>query len=441
MSRPILAIVGRPNVGKSTLFNKFAGKRISIEENTPGVTRDRVYAECEWLNQKFTMIDTGGLAFDKKNVMLSQMKRQVEIAVELADVILFLVDAKAGVLPDDEVIAQMLRVTKKPVILAINKADKPTLPETFYEFFSLGFGDPIAISSTNALNFGDLLDEIISYFPKQDGLEDDEDQIKVAIIGKPNVGKSSLLNNLFGEERVIVSPVPGTTRESIDTEIKINGKIYRFIDTAGIRKKKKVDESIEKYSILRSLASIEHCDIALLVIDAEEGVTEQDKRIAGYAHEEGKGIIIVVNKWDLIEKDNKTYKEYTKTVRNSLAYLGYAPLIFISAITGQRVNKIIETIDYVSKNQSFRISTGLLNDVLNEAILLNQPPSDKGKRLKIYYGTQVGIKPPRFVLFVNDKDLAHFSYVRYIENKLRENFNFEGTPISIKIKPRRENEV
>ena len=434
MGKQILAIVGRPNVGKSTLFNKLAGRRISIVEDFPGVTRDRVYAEGEWLNRKFTMIDTGGLEPNSNDIILSQMRQQAEIAIELADVILFLVDAKDGITSVDEEIAQILRVAKKSVLLVVNKSDKPTLPDSFYDFYSLGLGEPIAISSVNGLNLGDLLDEVFVLFSEEENLEDEEDKIRVAIIGKPNVGKSSLLNKIFGENRVIVSPIAGTTRESIDSDIEIDGQWYKFIDTAGIRKKKKVNENVERYSVLRSLASIEHSDISLLLIDANEGVTEQDKKIAGYAHEEGKGIIIVVNKWDLIEKDNSTFNKFIATVRNELAFLSYAPIVFVSAVTGQRLKQIIETINYVHQNQTFRISTGLLNDVLNEAIMLNQPPSDKGKRLKIYYGTQIGVTPPSFVIFVNDKELAHFSYIRYLENKLRESFNFEGTPIVLKIR-------
>ncbi len=437
MSKPILAIVGRPNVGKSTLFNKIAGRRISIVEDYPGVTRDRVYAEGEWLNRKFTMIDTGGLEPESKDIIVSQMKKQAEIAIELADVILFLVDAKDGITTADEEIAQLLRMTKKPILLVVNKSDKPVLPDSFYDFYTLGLGEPIAISSVNALNLGDLLDEVLKLFPEEEETADEEEMIKVAIIGKPNVGKSSLLNKIFGEERVIVSPIAGTTRESIDTEIEIEGKHYRFIDTAGIRKKKKIDENVERYSVLRSFTSIEHSDICLLLIDAVEGVTEQDKKIAGYAHEEGKGIIIVVNKWDTIEKDNSTFKNYTKEIKNELAFLNYAEVVFISALTGQRVDQIIKMIDYVHQNQTFRISTGLLNDIVNEAIMLNQPPSDKGKRLKIYYVTQVGVKPPKFIVFVNSSDLAHFSYMRYLENKLRENFNFEGTPIVLSIREKR----
>ncbi len=437
MSKPVLAIVGRPNVGKSTLFNKIAGRRISIVEDYPGVTRDRVYAEGEWLNRKFTMIDTGGLEPESNDIIVSQMKKQAEIAMELADVIIFLVDAKDGVTSADEEIAQILRRTKKPILLVVNKSDKPVLPDSFYDFYTLGLGEPIPISSVNALNLGDLLDEVLKLFPTAEETEDDEEMIKVAIIGKPNVGKSSLLNKIFGEERVIVSPIAGTTRESIDTEIEIDGKHYRFIDTAGIRKRKKIEENVEKYSVLRSFTSIEHSDICLLVIDAKEGITEQDKRIAGYAHEEGKGMIIVVNKWDTIEKDNSTFNSYTKEIRNELSFLSYAQVVFISALTGQRVDQIITTIDYVHQNQTFRISTGLLNDIINEAIMLNQPPSDKGKRLKIYYVTQVGVKPPKFIVFVNSNDLAHFSYMRYLENKLRENFNFEGTPIVLSVREKR----
>ncbi|MCD6435476.1 MAG: ribosome biogenesis GTPase Der [Clostridiales bacterium] len=437
MGKPILAIVGRPNVGKSTLFNKIAGRRISIVEDYPGVTRDRVYAEGEWLNRKFTMIDTGGLEPDSKDIIVSQMKKQAEIAIELADVILFMVDAKEGITSADEEIAQLLRMTKKPILLVVNKSDKPSLPDSFYDFYTLGVGEPIPISSVNALNLGDLLDEVLKLFPDESEIEGEEEMIKVAIIGKPNVGKSSLLNKIFGEERVIVSPIAGTTRESIDTEIEIDGKHYRFIDTAGIRKRKKIDENVERYSVLRSFASIEHSDICLLLIDASEGVTDQDKKIAGYAHEEGKGIIIVVNKWDKIEKDNTTFNSYIKKIKNELTFLGYAQVMFISALTGQRVNQIIKNIDYVHQNQTFRISTGLLNDIFNEAIMLNQPPSDKGKRLKIYYVTQVGTIPPRFIVFVNDIGLAHFSYMRYLENKLRENFNFEGTPIILSVRPKR----
>lgn len=437
MSKPILAIVGRPNVGKSTLFNKIAGRRISIVEDYPGVTRDRVYAEGEWLNRKFTMIDTGGLEPESKDIIVSQMKKQAEIAVELADVILFLVDAKDGITTADEEIAQLLRMTKKPILLVVNKSDKPVLPDSFYDFYILGLGEPIPISSVNALNLGDLLDEVLKLFPEEEETAEEEEMIKVAIIGKPNVGKSSLLNKIFGEERVIVSPIAGTTRESIDTEIEIGGKHYRLIDTAGIRKKKKIDENVERYSVLRSFTSIEHSDICLLLIDAVEGVTEQDKKIAGYAHEEGKGIIIVVNKWDTIEKDNSTFNSYTKEIKNELAFLNYAEVVFISALTGHRVDQIIKMIDYVHQNQSFRISTGLLNDIVNEAIILNQPPSDKGKRLKIYYVTQVGVKPPKFIVFVNSRELAHFSYMRYLENKLRENFNFEGTPIVLSVREKR----
>jgi len=438
MSKPVLAIVGRPNVGKSTLFNRIAGRRISIVDDTPGVTRDRVYAEGEWLGKTFTMIDTGGLEPDSKDMILSKMRQQTEIALELADVILFLVDQKAGLTPQDHEVAQLLRRSNKPVLLVVNKVDNPQSPAGIYDFYNLGMGDPFPISSVNGLNLGDLLDLVLEKFPKEHTEEPQEDLVRVAIVGKPNVGKSSLLNRIFGEERVIVSPIPGTTRESIDTEITLAGRHYRFIDTAGIRKRKKVIENIERYSVLRSYASVDHADIALIMIDAQEGVTEQDKKIAGYAHEAGKGIIILVNKWDTIEKNNKTYNEYLKDLRNELGFLSYAPVIFVSVLTGQRIQDIITTIDAVHDHQIFRISTGLLNDLLNEILLLNPPPTDKGKRLKIYYMTQVGILPPQFVIFVNDKELAHFSYIRYIENKIRESFNYEGTPIQIFIKPKKE---
>ena len=433
MAKPILAVIGRPNVGKSTFFNKMIGQRLSIVEDYPGVTRDRVYADAEWLGKNFTIIDTGGLEPESDDIILSQMRRQAQIAIDLADVILFMVDGKQGMTNSDEEIAQLLRISKKPIVVCVNKIDTPKLPDTFYDFYTLGLGEPIAISSVNALNFGDLLDMIIESFPEDSDFYDEDTSTKVAIIGKPNVGKSSIINKIFGEERVIVSPIAGTTREAIDTKIKIDDRDYTFIDTAGIRKKNKIYENIERYSVVRSLAAIDRADICMLVIDANEGVTEQDKRIAGYAHEAGKGLIVVVNKWDLLTKDNYTHTEYTKRIKEELAFMQYAPSIFISALTGQRVTKLVEMIDYVHQNQSFRISTGVLNDVLNEAITMNEPPSDKGKRLRIYYGTQVGIKPPTFALFVNNSELAHFSYLRYLENKLRENFNFEGTSIVIKL--------
>jgi GTP-binding protein len=438
MAKPILAVIGRPNVGKSTFFNKMSGHRISIVEDFPGVTRDRVYADTEWLGRNFTIIDTGGLEPDSDDIILSQMKRQAQIAIDIADVILFMVDGKQGLTNTDEDIAQILRISKKPVVLVVNKIDTQKLPDNYYDFFTLGLGEPIAISSINALNFGDLLDMVIESFPPGSDFTDVDESTKIAIIGKPNVGKSSIINKIFNEERVIVSPIAGTTREAIDTKININGKDYTFIDTAGIRKKNKIYDNIEKYAVVRSLAAIDRADICMLIIDANEGITEQDKRIAGYAHEAGKGIIIVVNKWDLLEKDNSTHTEYVKTIKDELTFMSYAPSIFISAKTGQRVNKLVELIDYVHQNQTFRISTGVLNDVLNEAITMNQPPSDKGKRLRVYYGTQVDVTPPKIVLFVNYSELAHFSYIRYLENKIRENFNFEGTPIVIELSEKKK---
>lgn len=429
MSKPIVAVVGRPNVGKSTFFNKIAGKRISIVEDKPGVTRDRIYADVEWLNNKFTLIDTGGIEPDNKDIILSQMKRQAEIAMDTADVIVFMLDGKAGLTTTDEEIAGMLRRTKKPIVLVVNKVDSNKLSEHFYDFYTLGLGEPIPISSVNGLNLGDLLDEIVEKFPEDIDTDYDEDVTKVAVIGKPNVGKSSLINTLLGEDRVIVSDIAGTTRDAIDTPFEFNDDKYVFIDTAGIRRKSRVYENVEKYSVIRSLTAIERSDVCLILIDANEGVTEQDKRIAGYAHEAGRASIIIVNKWDLIEKNNNTYSEYTKNVRNQLAFMKYAPILFISSKTRQRVHKVLEFVKYVANQHSMRISTGALNDLISEAVLLNQPPSDKGKRLKIYYGTQVSVKPPRFVLFVNDVELAHFSYIRYIENQIRQNYNYEGTPI------------
>lgn len=434
MGKPIVAIVGRPNVGKSTFFNKIAGKRISIVEDKPGVTRDRIYTDAEWLNHHFTLIDTGGIEPESEDIILSQMRKQAEIAIETAHVIIFMVDGKEGISTVDEEIANMLRKTHKPIILVVNKVDTHKLPDTFYDFYTLGLGEPFPISSVNGLNLGDLLDVIISKFPENLDTEYDEDVIKVAVIGKPNVGKSSLINTILGEDRVIVSDIAGTTRDAIDTPFEFENDKYVFIDTAGIRRKSKIYENIEKYSVIRALTAIERSDVCLIVIDATQGVTEQDKKIAGYAHEAGKASIILVNKWDLINKDNYTFNEYKKNVRNELSFMLYAPILFISAKTKQRVPKVLEYIKYISNQHSMRISTGSLNDVISEAILLNQPPSDKGKRLKIYYGTQVSVKPPRFVLFINDKELAHFSYIRYIENQIRQNFVFEGTPIVIDIK-------
>lgn len=439
MSKSIVAIVGRPNVGKSTFFNYIAGKRISIVEDKPGVTRDRIYSDAEWLGKEFTMIDTGGIEPDSEDIILSQMRNQAQIAIDTADVIVFMVDGSNPITTADEEIGMMLRRSKKEVILVANKIDNiNSLPDNYYDFYNLGLGEPFPISSKNALNLGDLLDMIIWKFPEQEEKEEEEDSIKVALIGKPNVGKSSLINTILGEERVIVSNIAGTTRDAIDSPVVIDDQKYVFIDTAGIRRKGKVNENVEKYSVLRSLTAIDRSDVCVIVIDASEGVTEQDKRVAGYAHEAGKGILIVVNKWDLIKKDSHTYSAYEKDVRAELAYLQYAPVLFVSALTKQRLGNILEQIKYVSNNNSLRVSTGLLNDILNEAIMLNQPPSDKGRRLKIFYGTQVGVKPPTFVLFVNDVELSHFSYIRYLENKLRDTFNFEGTPIRIHVRNKKK---
>ncbi|WP_069997593.1 ribosome biogenesis GTPase Der [Cellulosilyticum sp. I15G10I2] len=430
MSKPIVAVIGRPNVGKSTLFNRLTKTKMSIVDDTPGVTRDRIYGEVEWLNHQFTLIDTGGIEPVSTDVILSQMRRQAEAAIESADVILFLVDVKTGLTDSDMHVANMLRKAKKPVVLVVNKVDDiVTQSIGMYEFYNLGLGDPIPISAGQPLNLGDMLDEIVSHFDVSEVENEDEDKIKVAIIGKPNVGKSSLVNKIVGEERVIVSDIAGTTRDSVDTEIVINEQKYVLIDTAGIRRRSKVKESIEKYSIIRTVSSIERADIVLIMIDANEGITEQDTKIAGMAHEAGKGCIIVVNKWDDIDKDDKTMNKYLKEITNTLAYMQYAPCMFISAKTGQRIPKLFEMIYTIAQNQTRRVSTGVLNDVLYEAMAMNQPPSDKGKPLKILYMTQVSVKPPTFVIFVNDKELMHFSYQRYIENQMREAFGFKGTPL------------
>lgn len=430
MPKPVVAVVGRPNVGKSTFFNYLVGKRISIVEDTPGVTRDRIYAEVEWRNKKFTLIDTGGIEPYSEDKIMQQMKRQAEIAIETADIIIFMVDVKDGVTASDKEVATLLRKTKKPVIVAVNKVDKiGELPADFYEFYNLGFGELMAISSIHGLGMGDLLDEIFKYFPEEDAEDYDEDVIKVAVVGKPNVGKSSLINRILGEERVIVSDIPGTTRDAIDTFVENEHGKFVFIDTAGIRRQSKINEKIEKYSIIRSWTAIERADVCLILIDAKEGVTEQDTKIVGYAHEQGKASIIVVNKWDLIEKQTGTLEEYRRTVHEKLGFMLYAPVIFISALTGQRVDRIYGLIKHVADQAAMRISTGVLNDLLNEATAMVQPPSDKGKRLKIYYMTQSSVKPPSFVLFINNMELMHYSYERYLENQLRKSFGFEGTPI------------
>lgn len=432
--KPIVAIVGRPNVGKSTLFNRIAGERISIVEDTPGVTRDRIYAEAEWVGKHFTIIDTGGIEPESEELIPKKMREQARLAMETADVILFIVDGKAGLTPADRDVALLLMKTRKPVILVVNKVDNRNLPDDFYDFYELGFGEPMPVSSSIGLGTGDLLDEVVKSFPQEAETEKDEDIIKVAIVGKPNAGKSSILNKLIGEERVIVSPIAGTTRDAIDSYVELEGRKYLFIDTAGIRKKSKIYENVEKYSVIRSYTAVERADVVLIVIDASEGVSEQDSKIAGLAHDAGKASMILVNKWDLIEKDNHTMNEYTAKVREELPFMPYSPLLFVSAETSQRLHKIKASIDAVYDEAEKRVATGVLNDVIGEAVLMNQPPSDKGKRLKIYYGTQVGIKPPTFALFVNEKKLFHFSYQRYIENQLRENFGFEGTPIKIYIR-------
>ncbi len=439
MAKPIVAIVGRPNVGKSTLFNRIAGQRISIVEDTPGVTRDRIYAEAEWLDKKFTLIDTGGLEPDSDDLMLKNMYSQAEIAIEAADVIVFVTDVRTGVTDTDMQVANILRKANKPVVLAVNKVDDlAKYSMDVYEFYSLGLGDPMAVSAGQMLGMGDLLDEVCNHFPDNKNADENSEVIKVAIVGKPNVGKSSLINRILGEERVIVSDVAGTTRDAIDTPYEYEGQKYVFIDTAGMRRKSKIKENIEKYSIIRAVSAVERADVCIIMINAEEGITDQDTKIAGIAHEAGKASIIVVNKWDLIEKDNKTMNKFVKDIDSELKYMPYAPKIFISALTGQRVTKLFDMIKMVYENNSLRVSTGVLNDVLIEAMAMNQPPAEKGRPLRIYYMTQVSVKPPTFVLFVNDTELLHFSYKRYIENQLREAFGFTGTPIHFIARNRKE---
>ena len=428
MSKPIVAIVGRPNVGKSTFFNKIVGRRVAIVEDTPGVTRDRIYAEAEWNGVYFDLIDTGGIEPDSKDVILSQMREQAQMAMDMADVILFIVDGKEGLTSADEEVANMLRRTGKKTILLVNKIDNPRkIPDDFYDFYQLGIGEPIAVSATNMLNFGDVLDEIVAAFPT--GESEDEDAVKVAIIGKPNVGKSSLVNALLNENRVIVSDIAGTTRDSIDTPMEYEGERYILIDTAGIRRKSKVNEDIEKFSVIRAVASIERCDVCLLMIDGAEGLSEQDKKIAGVAHEAGKGIIVAVNKWDIVEKETNTMRDMTKKLQSELLFMSYAPIIFISALKKQRLKEVMEQVKYVQEKRSFRVPTGQLNSLVSDAMMMNPPPSDKGKRLKIYYSSQVGTKPPLFSFSINKRDLMHFSYARYLENRIRDAFGFEGTSI------------
>ncbi len=430
MSKPVVAIVGRPNVGKSTLFNVLAGEAISIVKDTPGVTRDRIYADCSWLDMNFTLIDTGGIEPDSSDIILSQMREQAEIAIATADVIIFIVDVRQGLVDSDSKVADMLRKSRKPVVLAVNKVDSFTkFGNDVYEFYNLGIGDPVPVSAASRLGLGELLDEVTKHFDLSQYEEEEDERPRIAIVGKPNVGKSSIINHLLGENRVIVSDIAGTTRDAVDTEIVHNGTEYVFIDTAGIRRKSKIKEDLERYSIIRTVTAVERADVVVIVIDAEEGVTEQDAKIAGIAHDRGKGIIVAVNKWDAIEKDDKTIYEYTRKIKDTLSFMQYAEFIFISAKTGQRMNKLFELIDMVRENQNLRVATGVLNEIMTEAVALQQPPSDKGKRLRLYYITQVAVKPPTFVIFVNDKQLMHFSYTRYIENKIREAFGFRGTSL------------
>ena len=439
MSKPIVAIVGRPNVGKSTLFNVLAGEKISIVQDTPGVTRDRIYADINWLDYNFTLIDTGGIEPESDNIILKSMREQAEIAIETADVILFMTDVRQGMVDDDAKVADMLRRSKKPIVLVVNKVDsfEKFMPDV-YEFYNLGLGDPHPISGSSRLGIGDMLDEVVSHFNESAKDDTEDERPRIAIIGKPNVGKSSIINKLLGEDRVIVSDIAGTTRDAVDTEIVRNGREYVFIDTAGLRRKSKIKEDIERYSIIRTVSAVERCNVAVLVIDATEGITDQDAKIAGIAHDRGKGMIIAVNKWDAIEKNDKTIYKFTEEIRNKLSYMPYAELLFISAQTGQRLPKLFETIDAVIENHSLRIATGVLNEIMSEAVAMQQPPSDKGKRLKLYYITQVSVKPPTFVIFVNDKELMHFSYTRYIENRIIESFGFRGTPLKFIIRERKE---
>jgi len=436
LAKSIVAIVGRPNVGKSTLFNKLAGKRISIVEDHPGVTRDRIYTEVQWQDRAFTLIDTGGIEPHSEDLMLKQMKQQAEVAIETAEVIVFLVDGQEGITPSDREVANLLRRTRKKIILAVNKIDAPKYKDNIYEFYNLGLGEPMGISSGQALGLGDLLDEIINNLLPEEEEVYDEYTIKVAVVGKPNVGKSSLVNKILGEQRVIVSDVPGTTRDAIDTPFTVGEDKYVFIDTAGMRKRGKVFESIERYSVIRSLTAIERADVCLMLIDGKEGVSEQDSKIAGYIHDQGKAAVIIVNKWDIVEKDDKTIDKYKADIRNELSFMEYAPILFISALTGQRVNKVLELVNHVSNQHAMRISTGMLNDVINEAVLTNQPTVSGGRRFKIYYATQVSIKPPAFALFVNEPSLMHFSYQRYLENQIRKAFSFEGTPVRFLLRKR-----
>ena len=439
MGKPVVAIVGRPNVGKSTLFNALAGEMISIVKDTPGVTRDRIYADVSWLDRDFTLIDTGGIEPESKDIILSQMREQAQIAIDTADVIIFITDVRQGLVDSDSKVADMLRRSGKPVVLTVNKVDNfdKFMPDV-YEFYNLGIGDPQPISASSRLGLGDMLDVVISYFPDKSEEEEEDERPRVAIVGKPNVGKSSIINKLIGEQRVIVSDIAGTTRDAIDTPVVHDGREYVFIDTAGLRRKNKIKEELERYSIIRTVTAVERADVVLMVIDATEGVTEQDAKIAGIAHERGKGIIIVVNKWDAIEKNDKTMREFEDRVRQILSFMPYAEIVYVSALTGQRLHKMFDVINMVIENQTMRVATGVLNEIMMEAVAMQQPPSDKGKRLKLYYITQVSVKPPTFVVFVNDKELMHFSYLRYLENRIREAFGFRGTSLKFFVRERKE---
>ncbi len=443
MKKTIVAIVGRPNVGKSTLFNALIGENISIIEDTPGVTRDRIYADGEWQNHQFTLIDTGGIEPESGDIILRQMREQAEIAVETADVIIFMVDARMGLVDADYMVADMLRKSQKPVVLCVNKVDSfQKQMNDVYEFYNLGMGDPMAVSASGRLGIGDLLDEVVRYFPDSEGEEEEDERPRIAVVGRPNVGKSSIINRLLGENRLIVSDIAGTTRDAIDTTVVHNGEEYVFIDTAGLRRKSKIKENIERYSIIRTVAAIDRCNIAVIVIDATEGIGEQDTKIAGIAHERGKGAIIVVNKWDALEdKDDKSIYKFTEELRKKFAFMPYAEILFVSAVTGQRLVKLFDEIDMVRQSQTLRVPTGVLNEILTEATAMHEPPQDKGKRLRLFYVTQVSVNPPTFVIFVNDKELFHFSYLRYIENRFREAFQFAGTPIHFIIRERKDKET
>ena len=441
MSKPIVAIVGRPNVGKSTLFNQIGKRRVSIVDDFPGVTRDRIYMDVEWLNHTFTMIDTGGIEFVDDDHILKSMRQQAMVAMEEADVIVFVVDGRAGVTTADQEVARLLRSTKKPVILAVNKIDSPQLEPAIYEFYNLGLGDPIGIAASNSLGLGDMLDAVVAAFPQESDEIKEDDEISIAVIGRPNVGKSSIVNALIGEERVIVSNIPGTTRDAIDTHFVADGMKFMLIDTAGMRRKGKIDEAIERYSVMRSLRAVDRADVVLMVINAEEGITEQDKKIAGYAHESGKGVVIVVNKWDVFpDKDDKSTLRFTEDLRDELGFLQYAPVLYTSALTHQRISRITALVKYVADQQSMRIQTSVLNELIRDAVSVNPPPAHRGKKLKIYFMTQADIQPPKFIIFVNDPELMHFSYLRFIENKLRDSFGFEGTPLKLIVRGRKEDE-